>query len=1694
MNLLPYLRCLLLATLATIPAAAQNTITVENSTQAQGFELHAGQMHWWHHPTFLDGDNSVRLYQSVEQAPRRLDAGAPTGGFAPAGDLAASAPYTPFLYSFTPLIDQSGLPAIVPYESSVVRDAAWFYYVKEGTVRRRLAAGDTTSPVENVTRFDGFGSTTISAAGCCLVQDGRLWYHDGGTLSSVALNGPLQSRTVDTHFVTPGGGTVKKMTVNRGRQVLLLTDGRLYFKDGLTGAFSGQQLLGSGVNDFAVRTDRVQFLGSTIDMIAIYGADGSGVWRWSPVQAGKEYVPAGTNGPAGPIYSVALDGSRLFISTLAVILGQGSQPHTWRKDWPRNQWQQPWSGNWDSITTTLGHRNLRSDGLWLYGLGHFSGEIRAISTDAPALRLDVEARGMEVVQVIQDLNNDVPLLAGREAWVRGYAWIAENTTAFGNALRFPAELQVRRGGTTLARLAPVNDPLLRSANDMRAWRLDTAKGYLFRVPGELMAAGATEFRFTVNPSGALPETSSATRTNTITDTVTAVAKVPTVLPFVRIATTFGTFEPLGQPATYRDNLERARSLLPVSRIIAIPRPTIVSKPVVTVCYTDVLGVSVPYPCIADRSFDMATEHGLALQWLATYRFLHPSFLLDGILIPPLTLSHDVHWTGTAPVDVVSFNGLGYGPGLPALLVRMTSEAASNAGPWDRERGGRSLAHELGHNYGRAHINFGDPDCGPAPGCDPHPVPAVPGQFDATDLTLPTTCAGFDSLTLTPVAANNGVSMVGDLMSYASSRWTSRQTYLAILNAIPNPPAAAARQPRGGNAPGTLLLVRAMLNRARTAVAFQPSFVLPAGWYPQDAAEGMLAQAAALPPSHPLRLHLLDAAGANLADSALLLPEESDEESTGPALLTQFTAFPPATARLQIRQNAAVIGELPLSASAPVVQVTAAAVQSGALRVAWSADDADGDRLSFAVQFSNDDGLHWTALAADTSEVSLTTDAALLPGGTQCRVRVLATDGVRTATAMSALFSLARRAPLVQIGGLNAGERMPFGALRELTAEVTDSEDGVMEDDALTWTLHDLSRSLQTTASGPRYPLHGLAPGSYRLTLSATDSDGMTGTGTADFAVSGVTIPAAAEAPVLDGVNGDAAYADSPVMRMDFGSGAFAHYYGTTVCAHHGGRLYVCITDLQKAAGLGRVRLLLDTDHSGGAPTAQDIALEVKEDGTLTEWRGNGSGWAQSASPGGAVALARLDSGSSWSIELALPDALLGGWTQDAGLAVVSYTPASTAGSWPAGLTASAAPSGFALVGPGTAPAVPNAAPVASAGNDRVVSTEAGDAVLLDASLSFDPEGSPLTFQWQQLSGPALAVLTGGGVQHSLAAPEVTGTVTCVFQVTVSDGSLSATDSVALTFTGRVPQVLTESSAAPVRLTPQGLAGALAWPGGTGQPVVLQTSTDLTAWQDLGLRLTDHLSTVLFSDGPPVPGGKRFYRLRAHQPEPVQNPGNALRFDGTNGLVTVPHDPAFNSYPLTVTAYVLTTTNDATSRGIVEKYIGGTRNGWLMFLHQGRLRAFYFRDPNNKVFTEGGDFNGLDGGPVADGFWHHCAFTVDATGGKLYVDGVLRDSLAWTGTPGPCTTTTALKFGKYDTLPAFFGDIEEVSTWNTALAQPEIAEAIRVSPNAGAPGLTSLWRFDEADGPTVFSASHPGYNGTLSGSVQRVPSTAPVYRQ
>jgi large repetitive protein len=165
-------------------------------------------------------------------------------------------------------------------------------------------------------------------------------------------------------------------------------------------------------------------------------------------------------------------------------------------------------------------------------------------------------------------------------------------------------------------------------------------------------------------------------------------------------------------------------------------------------------------------------------------------------------------------------------------------------------------------------------------------------------------------------------------------------------------------------------------------------------------------------------------------------------------------------------------------------------------------------------------------------------------------------------------------------------------------------------------------------------------------------------------------------------------------------------------------------------------------------------------------------------------------------------------------------------------------------------------------------------------------------------------------------------------------------------------------------------------------------------------------------------------------------GGGMALDGLDDYVVVAHTAALNPYPLSVVLWVRS--GAAGLHGLVNKYLPGSLNGYQIFINSGMLCAWYFKDAGNYVWDGTGCSLMTPG--VTDNLWHHVALVVDDSGGRLYVDGEVQASRAWTGTPGAVSTTTDLVIGSYPGVAAPYlpGTIDDVRLYDRALDADEVA--------------------------------------------------------
>ncbi|WPC42979.1 LamG domain-containing protein [Clostridium sp. JS66] len=203
---------------------------------------------------------------------------------------------------------------------------------------------------------------------------------------------------------------------------------------------------------------------------------------------------------------------------------------------------------------------------------------------------------------------------------------------------------------------------------------------------------------------------------------------------------------------------------------------------------------------------------------------------------------------------------------------------------------------------------------------------------------------------------------------------------------------------------------------------------------------------------------------------------------------------------------------------------------------------------------------------------------------------------------------------------------------------------------------------------------------------------------------------------------------------------------------------------------------------------------------------------------------------------------------------------------------------------------------------------------------------------------------------------------------------------------------------------------------------------------------------------------------------------SLSFNGTNSVVSITNKSIYNTLTLTVECWIKTSVNDFTQRGIINKYVDSSANGWTVTLDGGKIQVYYYSTSANHI-----NFIGTKN--VADGVWHHIAFTVDSTGGKIYIDGVVDTSSTWTGTPSIPTSTTNINIGLYQGGSYYFnGLIDEVRIWNVARTQNDIKNNMKRSIIGNETGLIGYWQLDEGTGTTINDLTTNSNIGTITNAI------------
>lgn len=712
------------------------------------------------------------------------------------------------------------------------------------------------------------------------------------------------------------------------------------------------------------------------------------------------------------------------------------------------------------------------------------------TADFITTNLIIVLRALEVVQVVQDWSNSVPLVAKKATLVRAHLQLfgtntqpvlienarlfAQNTTAATSADWSPDN------GRITVRTNDCTSPVLRS-------NINATLNFTVR---DGWKTGQDTFRFTWTNGvvfNAEPRDVAGDPASNGMVRVSFTPMPPLGVRFIRVAftnrvavgTNFVLVTNIPTPAQIDEQKRRVISIYPIVEITNLP-------------------------------------YGFFLWTRAMGAPTNELRLLQGINASRLT-SSDTNGPGTNRIwyGVVSQNlilrGLGYQPGFAA-------EGNISAADQDFQR--HLAAHEIGHTLGRphsVHSTFGAGACGAGKKsghcneCAAGGTPDFPMYASATQGLMPT---------LGPLTGADGViwgydhylnQVVSpyfyyDLMSYCAAHnapipadtgswtWIAKHTYTNLFTAISSRfgPAPAPIH-EGEPVPGLIqdyLLVRGEIDLDSNNVEFQPC-------YPIQHALPVT------PGSYMLRL--LDTNGFSLLDIPFEPEVPEGEFDNEPNVGTFNLAVPilPDAVGIQILAGGNPIGQLLADAYGPTVKILqpngGEIFGNTNITVSWMASDPDNSPLSYLVQFSRDGGISWDTIGIDLDETNLDIPPDTLPATTNGLIRVIASDSLHTFTAQSAgFFTVNPHAPIISIrqpaeGSLYFGDQTIV-----FEASASDLEDGPLDGTNVVW-ISNLDGRL---GNGSVLPLESgsLSEGVHFITATAFANSGLTASASVQITV------------------------------------------------------------------------------------------------------------------------------------------------------------------------------------------------------------------------------------------------------------------------------------------------------------------------------------------------------------------------------------------------------------------------------------------------------------------------------------------------------------------------------------------------------------------------------------------------------------------
>lgn len=217
-------------------------------------------------------------------------------------------------------------------------------------------------------------------------------------------------------------------------------------------------------------------------------------------------------------------------------------------------------------------------------------------------------------------------------------------------------------------------------------------------------------------------------------------------------------------------------------------------------------------------------------------------------------------------------------------------------------------------------------------------------------------------------------------------------------------------------------------------------------------------------------------------------------------------------------------------------------------------------------------------------------------------------------------------------------------------------------------------------------------------------------------------------------------------------------------------------------------------------------------------------------------------------------------------------------------------------------------------------------------------------------------------------------------------------------------------------------------------------------------------------------------------------GKARSLNGTNtDYITVTSSPSLQTAGTTVEAWVKFINKDKNTRGyLVTKGSASVQNYYVWYdsssgVCNGKIVTGFYGGSYHDLCSTKNDF--------ANNTWYHIAYTYDLNTMKVYINGVLDNSVAQTATPAKDTTAVGIGYDSSSGSTYHLnGLLDEVKIYNYARSNEQIVQDM----NAGHPAPGSpvgspyvWWKFNEGQGTLM-------HNSGTSGSSKDLTVSNPVW--